>query len=141
MKIYNMELVRIANTLEDYATKKLPQKISYAITKNMLILAGDIDAYNKALQKIITSFDEYIAKDENGQYVMGSNGLPEVDDAHKEAYYSEINDLLKIQIDVNLFSIEEEDFNYADSDRYDAMSPKDIIVLREILCNDKEEKE
>lgn len=139
MKIKNIDLVQYDNALAQYANKKLPQRISYAITKNMIIVSKEIEAYRKSLEKIIDSYDEFIEKGNDGERVMLPIGVPKVDATHMTDYMNDINELLAIDVSIELYHISEEVFDYEDSDRYDALSAADIINLQKILCSEKSE--
>ena len=102
MKITNFELVNIVNALNSYTQKRLPQMISYAITKNLLTLNNDMVAYNKSLDKVIKDYEKYAIKNKDGEPVLMASGLPDVDEQHKESYVADINELLGIEIDVDL---------------------------------------
>lgn len=135
MKLKNIDIVNIINVLEQYSEKKLPQKISYAITKNILILKEDYVCYEKELNKIFSIYDNDLQKDANGNYVCAQNGIPLAKDGCGDLLNRDINDLLNIIVDVDLYKINSELFDYADFDgRYDVLSPKDIIILQEIIC-------
>ena len=117
--------------LKNFSEKKLPQKISYAIMKNIYIINKDAEIYEDSLRKIIDSYKDYTIKDEQLE-----NGLPKVDDEHMEDYVSEINELLNFEVDIDLYYIDEDVFDYEDSARYDAVSASDLIQLRAILCEE-----
>lgn len=131
MKVNNFTLVNMMNNLKRFSEKKLPQKISYAIMKNIYIINKDIEIYEKSLQKIIDSYKDYFVKDE-----ILENGLPKVDDEHMEDYITEINELLAFEVDIDLYYIDEDVFDYEDSDRYDSISAADLIQLRMIICKE-----
>ena len=122
MKVNNFTLVNIMNNLKRFGEKKLPQKISYAIMKNIYIINKDIEIYEKSLQKIIDSYKDYFVKDE-----ILENGLPKVDDEHMEDYITEINELLAFEVDIDLYYIDED---------YDSISAADLIQLRMIICKE-----
>lgn len=138
MKITNGTLINMINVLNKCGQKKLPQKISYAITKNTINLSGDYECYSKSIQKIISDYKDYIIKDENGKQKVSDIGLPIVDDAHMADYISEINELLKIEIDVNLYTIDDSVFDYDDS-KYDALTAREMLQLQTILCENNKE--
>ena len=137
MKIKNIDLVRISNVLEEYSTYKLPQRISYAITKNMINLSNDVKCYTESLNKIVSGYKEYFVKDNNGEISYNAMGVPNVDDEHNSEYLKEIHELLKIDIDISLYTIPIDIFDYND-DKYDALSALDLIKLQKILCNEND---
>lgn len=144
MKISNFDLVQIHNVLNDNSNKKFPQKISFAIIKNIMQLNKDFEVYQKALQKIFSSYDEYIIKDKNGKPETDNQGIPLIDKEHQEEFNKELIELLQTKIEIELYRIEEDAFNYEDNDRYDALSAQDIYNLQKIICkqgNNEELKE
>lgn len=138
MKITNGTLINMINVLNKCGQKKFPQKISYAITKNIINLSVDYECYSKSIQKIISDYKDYIVKDENGKQKVSDIGLPIVDDSHMADYVAEINELLKIEIDVNLYTIDDSVFDYDDS-KYDALTAREMLQLQTILCENNKE--
>ncbi len=135
--IKNFDLVNIQNILEKNADKRLPQKISFAITKTIMNLAGDVECYQKSLQKIFEVYKDYYVMNEDGSDVVKNNiGLPVLsDEAKTKEMVEEINELLSVEIEVELYAINEDVFNYDDpTNRYDAISAKDILALQSVLC-------
>ena len=137
MKCNNFDIISISNVLNTYADKKLPQKISYAITKNIMNISGDLDCYSRQLNKIIDSYKEY-QKKENGEPVMSPIGVPLVEDKYTDEYMGEISALLNIEVDVSLYTIDESEFDY-DGERFDPLSASDIMKLAKILCYKEKE--
>lgn len=137
MKVTNYVLTNLLVLLEKYSEKKLPQRISYAIGRNIVILTKEYSIYEKQLHSIIKNFDEYIIKDENGNFVMNSNGIPIVDDNMKDKYFGEINELLNIEIDIEMYYISQDVFDYDNNEMYDPLSAQDIITLQSVLCKNE----
>lgn len=141
MKINNFDLIQIQNVLNENSNKKLPQKISFAITKNIIQLNDDFEIYQKSLQKIFSSYDNYIIKNEDGKPKVNKQGIPLVDKEHQEDFNKELMELLQTEINIELYQIEEDAFNYEDNDRYDALSAQDIYNLQKIICKQNDNKE
>ena len=134
MKMTNLTMVNLLNMLNVYGRKKLPQKISYAITRNLMILSNDYKIYEEQLQKIFSDFGKYIEKNEDGSLKLRENGIPVVDNAVEDDFNKELSDLFNIVVDIDLYYVEQKIFDYEDSDRYDPLSAVDIINLQSILC-------
>ena len=134
MKITNYNLIKMINTLEGYVDKKLPQKISYAITCNFMEISKKYNTYDTQLKKIFNLYSEHIHKDKNGNIEVSSNGIPIVDEDVKSEFDEQITDLLNIEINVDMYYIEKNVFNYEDKGIYDALSANDIMILQSILC-------
>lgn len=139
MKIKNVDLVGILNVLEEYSNKRLPQKISFAITKNMINLGNDAECYSQALNKIFKKYADYVIKDGGGNIKYNEQGIPLVDENHIADYGKEIGELLNIEININLYKVDISVFDYEDTDKYDSLSAVDIIKLQSILCNQPDE--
>lgn len=135
MRIKNVDLIRIFHILEEYSNKRMPQKISFAITKNIISLGNDVECYSESLNKIFEKYADFFVKDESGNIKYNEQGIPIVDENHIFDYGNEIGELLNIEIDVNLYEIDISVFDYEDGEKYDSLSAADIIKLQNILCN------
>ena len=142
MRMRNIELIIISNNLEKYKDKKLPQKISYAITKNNMLIMQEQKVYIEEFNKIIKEYDEYIIKDTDGQMKLNTNGIPMVKSEVEKEYMQKVNDLLNIEFDIDLFTISEKCFNYDDTiGKYDVLSPSEIMFLQSFLCKTEKESD
>lgn len=140
MKIKNLELIVIINILSSFNDKKLPQKISYAITRNYMILEKEYQYYDKEIKKIFSQYEKYFELDNDNKPIVNTNGIPLIKDEYKDEvqgkYTSEINELLNIEIDVDLYSISVDCFEYDDADnKYDILTPMEIMNLQRIICS------
>ena len=136
MKIKNTEVISMLNNLSKYKDTKLPQKISYAITKNNIILSKEYEYYESEINKIKELYSTHMLKNKNGETEMYSNGIPRLDDdtLEKEMIHR-INELLLIENDIDMHIIDEDCFNYDDCNgKYDVLSPIEIMNLQRILC-------
>lgn len=142
MILKNKDILARVNVLDEYCTKRFPQRISYAITRNAKIFSDEVEFYNKELKKILDDYKEYYVNDENGKpKINEANGLPMITPEHSNDFMHDIMELLEIEVDVNPYFIKEESFDYDDS-KYDAMSAIDIMNLQNVLCEkDTENKE
>lgn len=139
MEIKNRDLVNIMSILEKYGNLKLPQRISYAITKNGMILSKDYNIYEAELKKIFSQYNKYMLKDSEGNIRCNSIGVPLVDEEHSVEFNDCISELLDIEIKVEFYYISDSLFEYDDnSGKYDALSAKDIIILQSILCKNED---
>lgn len=133
MKITNFDLLQIINKLKQYGDKHYPQRIAYAITKNFALFNDNIKNYTQQLQKLIHSYENDILLDENGERKIDDNGLPLIKDECRKQFYMEVEELLKIENEIDIYKIDEECFNYDDNERYDVMSLADLEFLQKIL--------
>lgn len=141
MKMTNFTLVNLVNELEPFGDKRLPQKISYAITRNIILATKEYRIYETQLNKIMKEYSDNMIKDDDGKPKVNEIGIPEVDDSVRKEYFDKIADLLNVEIDVNIYTIDENLFDYEDSGKYDVLSPNELIKLQSILCLKTEDGE
>lgn len=135
MVLKNKDILTRVNILNGYCTKRFPQRISYAITRNVMIFSDEIESYNKELKKILDNYKEYYVKDDKGEpQIDKASGLPVIMPEHSNDFMQEIMELLEIEIDVKPYFIDESLFDY-DDEKYDTMSAIDIINLQSVLCD------
>lgn len=131
----NYTMVNVLNTLNSFGNKKLPQKISYAITRNIMIFRKEYEFYEREFKKLLVKYDKDIEKDVDGNMVHNKDGVPVVNGEASKDFYNELNELLMIELDISIYQISPEVFDYEDSERYDAMSASEIIQLQSIICD------
>lgn len=133
----NIEIINAIKILENYLNAKLPQKISYAISRNYKYLADEYKVYQESVAKLIKSYDSYIEKDEKGKYKYHENGGFPLMQADKEGEFKEeLAELLSIDVDVKTYKIDHEIFDYDDAGRYQVLTVNDITALTNILCDE-----
>lgn len=140
MKYKNIEIVNIVNFLNSISEKKLPQKISYAIMRNTSNFQKECNYYEQALKKILESYKDFFVKKSGDELVMTSIGVPLVDDKHMEEYTEEIQELLNIEVEIQIYKIDSKDFDYEDPNgKYDVLTVKELLQLTNLFC--KEDKQ
>lgn len=137
MSLTNIELVKMLSTLGPFKSKKLPQKISYAITKNIRNCKGEYEIYIEELNKIISRYKDFYIKDEKDELTIDENGLPVIDDEHKKEFQSDIMELLQFKVMVNVHTIPYDSFDYDDAGKYDVLTCDEILALQDIMCKDE----
>lgn len=140
MKLKNIDIINYMNFLTSMSEKKLPQKITYAIVRNLKIIKEEYDLYFESLNKMIKSYADNIQKDKDGNVQMYQSGLPKVDKTVEEEYLKEASDLLNIEVEIDMFKIPETTFNY-ESEKYDVLSVKELMGLIDLMgeVSNKEE--
>ena len=134
--ITNAILISFIKILDGVSKKKMPQKISYAITKNIINLSKEYECYETELNKIFDEYSEYFILDDNGNKTLDTNGVPVVKDEMKKDYYTSLNNLLNLDIEVPIYTIDDKYFDYDASDnRYDILCPIEMIQLQNIICD------
>lgn len=135
-KITNAILISFIKILDGVSKKKMPQKISYTITKNIINLSKEYECYETELNKIFDEYSKYFILDDNGNKTLDMNSIPIVKDEMKENYFNSLNNLLNLDIEVPIYTIDDKYFDYDDSDnRYDVLSPIEMIQLQNIICD------
>lgn len=140
MKYKNIEVVSIVNFLNSISEKKLPQKISYAIMRNTSNFQKECNYYEQALKKILESYKDFFVKKSDDELVMTSIGVPLVDNKHMKEYTEEIQELLDIEVEIQIYKIDSKDFDYEDPNgKYDVLTVKELLQLTNLFC--KEDKQ
>ena len=139
MKLTNLQIINMLNCLDKYKSYKLPQKITYTMYKNNVLLQNEYKIYEMALQKLITDYSEHVVKDDEGQVVIDKIlNLPKVKDEVHNEFITKLNDLLTLTIDIELCKMNSENFDYDNkNDNYDVLTNEDMINLQSILCDVK----
>ena len=70
MKYRNIDVVQIVTFLDKISERKLPQKINYAIMRNLDSFQKENQFYEKSLNKIIASYKDFLLKDSDGNFVI-----------------------------------------------------------------------
>lgn len=140
MKYKNIEVVSIVNFLNSISEKKLPQKISYAIMRNTSNFQKECNYYEQALKKILEGYKDFFVKKSDNELVMTSIGVPLVDNKHIKEYMEEIQELLDIEVEIQIYKIDSKDFDYEDPNgKYDVLTVKELLQLTNLFC--KEDKQ
>lgn len=137
MKFTNYEIINALNILRKFADNKFPQKISYAITRNIKTLDAEYQEYQTQLKKILDEYKEYMLTDENGVQRLSPEGIPLVSDDKMGDYVNDINELLDYTSDITIHTVDDSAFDYDDA-RFDCLTPNDILMLQEIMCERKD---
>lgn len=137
MKIKNITIIGTLNVLNSFADKKLPQKISYAITRNLMLFQKEYQCYEVEMKKLEAKYDGSFVHTEKGEITRDQRGIPVLNtNQEQETYNKELYELLNIEIDIPVYYIDGEEFNYDnEAGRYDIMSASDILTLQSVLCD------
>lgn len=132
-------MVNVMNILDSYSNKKLPQRISFAITKNLLKIRKEYEAYEIELKKLFQEYSDYFITDDNGNQVTNNFGVPMVSEDKSEEYNRKIKELLDVEIDMDFYQIDLECFDYDDRNGvYDSLSVNEIATLQSMMCKSDE---
>ena len=134
MRTNYQKIIEYVNILGKYSNYKLPQKINFIITKNLINLEPFVTVYSKSLENIYRVYEPYTLKDDEGNILCYESGIHKVDDAHFKEYCEEITQLLETEAEVDLCHVDFSVFDYEDGEKYDVLSSVDLVDLRSILC-------
>ena len=107
--------------------KKLPIKLSYAISKNMTTLEDEAKVIDDNRIKLAQTYAQ------NNEY-----GTPKIIDhsyviSDLESFNKELNEYYKSETDIEVCKIDSNELDKLDDPRYDALSPSEIMALQFML--------
>ena len=119
----------LLNQLSTLADKKLPIALNMAIAENILILKSKSELIQENIRKLC---ERYCERDKNGKIVTEKSTDGEryklVKDKIPE-FNQEYSDLMELEMDINFKKVSPELIEKADNDRYDPLTPGDLICL------------
>lgn len=131
MNVRNRDIIDILNVLDRYCGMKLPQHLNYAITRNIIVAQSKYYLYTDELKKILDKYKDDMVRDENGEIKINSKGAPIVKDEIYPEYKKELDELLAKEIDLDIYRVSLDEFNYSDNGgQYDLLTAKDILSLQ-----------
>ena len=112
------------------AKKRLPVKIGYAISRNLNNMDGILNSYEDARQKLI---DQYAEKNEDGTLKIKDN-VAVIAPENSKAFSEAIDELLAIENEINIHTINFDEVEKCDTDKYDSLTTADLLTL-DIMIN------
>lgn len=112
------------------AKKRLPVKIGYAISRNLNNMDGILNSYEDARQKLI---DQYADKNEDGTLKIKDN-VAVIAPENRKAFSEAIDELLAIENEIDIHTINFEEVEKCDTDKYDSLTTADLLTL-DIMIN------
>ena len=130
------ELMNNHNLLVSLSGKKLPVRLSFAITVNIETMEKRVRQLDAMRLKLLAS---YANKDAAGEPVI-KDGNYSLDEDALAQFQKEYGDLMQEQNDVPIKTITRDVIEAVDaSDRYDALTPAEIIGMRFMIKDFDEE--
>lgn len=124
MKMTLNEVLVNYRNLISLAGKKLPVRLSYAVSKNLRLLEKEAELIEKSRTELA---EQHAEKDEEGKpatkdgnYVFGEN---------KEKFLEEYNEYLETEIELDPHRIPTEEIEKTEDSRYDVLSPAELMGL------------
>ena len=124
MKMTLIEAINRQRILVEFANKKLPYKLAYAISKNLVKLQSEVEIIEASRKNII---DTYSVKDENGESIVEDNHY-KIEDGKVEEFNAEIQNLMLTETEVDITTVPESVLDLDDS-RFDALTVAQIVAL------------
>ena len=107
--------------------KKLPIKLSYAISKNMTTLEDEAKVIDDNRIKLAQTYAE---KNEDGSPKVINNSYV-IDDI--ESFNKELSEYYKTEIDIDICKVNSSILDKLDDPKYDVLSPSEIMTLQFML--------
>lgn len=119
VKMTNKEILEKVSGLGEISSRKLPVKVSYAISKNISKVERELKHYNEERQKLIK---EYCLKEDDGTLKI-TDGNYDIGPERLEDFNKEINELQEIEVEMDIHK-----FNIELLNGYE-MSPGELICI------------
>lgn len=132
MKITNRQVIEFINNVSanKLASKRLPVKVAYAISRNLDKMNNIITSYETARKTLL---DQYAEKDEEGKAKV-KDGNYVIQEDQKQAFSDEMKELLEVENEIDLHSINMDEVEKCDTDKYDSLTTADLMTL-DIMIN------
>ncbi|MDO5402987.1 MAG: hypothetical protein Q4F11_06065 [Eubacteriales bacterium] len=125
IKLGNIE--NMVTVLQSVMKKKLPVKLSYAVSKNVKTLTSECENLYEQRIKIL---NDSSSKDDKGNPVIKDNQYVFNSDDEKSGAIKAITELLNTEVDVEIMNISMNDVEKCDEAKYDALTG---IELDEVM--------
>lgn len=132
MKITNRQVIEFINSVSanKLASKRLPVKVAYAISRNLDKMNNIVTSYETARKTLL---DQYAEKDEEGKAKV-KNGNYVIQEDQKQAFSDEMKELLEVENEIDLHTINMDEVEKCDTDKYDSLTTADLMTL-DIMIN------
>ena len=132
MKITNRQVIEFINSViaNKLASKRLPVKVAYAISRNLDKMNNIITSYETARKTLL---DQYAEKDKEGKAKV-KDGNYVIQEDQKQAFSDEMKELLDIENEIDLYTINMDEVEKCDTDKYDSLTTADLMTL-DIMIN------
>ncbi|MFQ7287631.1 MAG: hypothetical protein ACLRPV_01240 [Lacrimispora saccharolytica] len=132
MKITNRQVIEFINSVSanKLASKRLPVKVAYAISRNLDKMNNIITSYETARKTLL---DQYAEKDEEGKAKV-KDGNYVIQEDQKQAFSDEMKELLEVENEIDLHTINMDEVEKCDTDKYDSLTTADLMTL-DVMIN------
>ena len=126
MKLSNKKMIEFAKV--DFASKKLPVKLAYALSLNIEAVRSALKVYDGQRMKLV---EEYAKKDTDGKPVIEDNNYV-VEDVAK--WMAAIDELLATEAEVTITTITLADLEKCDSPDFDSLSVEELALMNFMIA-------
>lgn len=126
MKLSNKKMIEFAKV--DFASKKLPVKLAYALSLNIEAIRGALKVYDGQRMKLV---EEYAKKDTDGKPVIEDNNFV-VEDMAK--WMAAIDELLATEAEVTITTINLDALEKCDSPDFDSLSVEELALMNFMIA-------
>lgn len=132
MKITNRQVIEFITSVSanKLASKRLPVKVAYAISRNLDKMNNIITSYETARKTLL---DQYAEKDEEGKAKV-KDGNYVIQEDQKQAFSDEMKELLEVENEIDLHTINMDEVEKCDTDKYDSLTTADLMTL-DVMIN------
>lgn len=109
--------------------KKLPVRISYALSRNVERLKSEYELYEKGRLELV---NKYCEKDEQGQPIIEGNHF-KFEGTNMQEFNNEFQEYLTTEIDFNVYKVDESELFKLEDERYDVLTGEELGVLQFII--------
>lgn len=127
MKIKLNELESRIEKLNSLGAIKLPVELSYAISKNIRLLAAEYKIFSQERQKIL---EKNCIRDNNGQPIIENKEYTYENEQIKAAALEELKELLDTEAEINAMNVDINTLKRCeDSQKFDTLTVSDVAAL------------
>lgn len=131
MKLTLREITNKYQALKTLIDKKMPARLSYAISRNLVTIEEETKNIDDSRIKIAETYAE---KNEDGTCkIIGNHYV--ISDI--EAFNAEIENFYNTEIEINICVIDSYEINKLEDPRYDVLTPSEITTLDFMLIDNQ----
>ena len=127
MRLTLKEILDKYQAFNKIIAKKLPIKLSYAISKNMTTLEDEAKVIDDNRIKLAQTYAEK-NEDESPKVINNSYVIDDI-----ESFNKELSEYYKTETDIDICKVNSSILDKLDDPKYDVLSPSEIMTLQFML--------
>lgn len=108
------------------SSKRLPIKLAYFISKNLLKLEYETKIIDDNRIKVAQT---YAVTDSNGKPMIDDNNCYVIDESYLSELNKELNEYYKSTTNIDICKVNVSELDKLDNSRYDALTPAELMAL------------